>query len=111
MTVKTLVEGWKVADPGDTAVTWHCPAARAVMTAPLSTQGPVSVRVTVAPEAAEVVRVVFEPVCTTIGAAIDHGAIFGGSMTIVSLACGGKMLIDCDEVPLAALPTAGLLPE
>ena len=50
-----------LGEPGEVAVRTHCPAPRALIVAPLITQGPVSDRTTVAPDWAVAVRTVVEP--------------------------------------------------
>ena len=74
VTVYVFVSGVTEADPGEVAVTVHWPADSAVRMLPLMTQGPDSPRTTVAPEAADAVRRVFEPAISEIGSPGFQGA-------------------------------------
>ena len=78
------------ADPGDVAVSVHCPADSAVITAPFSTQGPVSLRTTVAPEVELALMSVLEPACTTMGAPTDQGEPPCGLTLMPSLGGAGS---------------------
>ena len=73
-----------LAEPGDVAVSTHCPGERAVIVDPLITHGPVSASTTVAPDAADALRSVFEPALTLIGSPGFHGAPPCGLTVIVS---------------------------
>ena len=88
------------ADPGELAVSVHCPADSAVMTAPLSTHGPVSLRTTVAPDVELAVMSVLEPAWTTMGEPTDHGEPPCGFTLMPSFGGAGSMLTCWLDEPL-----------
>ena len=76
------------------------PADSACRLTPLMTHGPFSLNTTGVPDLLVPTSVTEVPACRMTGAAIDHGAVVGGSTTMVSTARAPCTLTTCDETPL-----------